>query len=432
MWHHLISVTLCYCSCFVERQHFIRSNCLHVCLQSSIYKNHIPMLQLRYPNDAFLAGSAVVLQRTSGFSSFAVGLIVGLAVGFKLTYVAIIPCFAWVVSAKRHKLDIHSLLLYLCGLGVSSIGVLYYLIADSERFLFNNYYYHLLKTDMVWKASNLLDLCLISSNLSLAFALVVATKCYDKCKEPFVRGSNKTIRTLFVLLAFASFTVLCIGRTLHLETLSMVTVWLTLFLATVTSRSRKITAAILAIAMISSLLGIAGTSFFQLSSKSYLAPSGYIGSCIRLGRPAEWGGFKVHEMVRMIHNTIVAQKLTSDGEIRLELIEPVATLAPIYCIEAGLPYYRQLAAGVFLWDIAEQIPDVQLQNIGGVSPKGLAEFLRTKPPSAVLNGFIRPYDDNFAVDYALSRGFRRIEIINGALYLQSNVGDSVQPRGAGK
>jgi hypothetical protein len=117
-----------------------------------------------------------------------------------------------------------------------------------------------------------------------------------------------------------------------------------------------------------------------------------------LARPSEWTGTIVHA----ISQEVVA---AAQGG-------PVATLSPIYVLDAGGRIYPELAGGPFIYRAADLI-DTEHRGLWRLtSPRTLAARLDALPPKAILVGNEGSLDDAFRA-YATSRQFRRVPLVGG-------------------
>lgn len=98
--------------------------------------------------------------------------------------------------------------------------------------------------------------------------------------------------------------------------------------------------------------------------------------------------------------------------------EQVATLAPLYVLEAGLPGFMQFSTGSFLYRIGDMVTDSERKRYVGVSPKSLAYFLDKNPSAALLVGYEESLDQPF-IDYAIKNHYEmvKLETTEGILYL---------------
>jgi hypothetical protein len=105
----------------------------------------------------------------------------------------------------------------------------------------------------------------------------------------------------------------------------------------------------------------------------------------------------------------------------LDTGQPVATLAPLYVMEANLPIYPELATGPFLYRVGDLLTPEQRARYVGTSPATIGALLDRNPPAAILVKFESEGKlDTPLIAYATSHGYQRIGIPNsrGELYLR--------------
>jgi hypothetical protein len=110
--------------------------------------------------------------------------------------------------------------------------------------------------------------------------------------------------------------------------------------------------------------------------------------------PERWAVTRVHTSGAEIARQLAAAKLTGK----------VATLAPVYPLEGGLPVYPELATGPFAFRTADRTAPDLASFYQMVSPAGVAELFDADPPAAFLLGF-EPELEKPLLDYATARGY---------------------------
>jgi 4-amino-4-deoxy-L-arabinose transferase-like glycosyltransferase len=114
----------------------------------------------------------------------------------------------------------------------------------------------------------------------------------------------------------------------------------------------------------------------------------------RLLHPAQWSGFVVHRQAETLARATVGDE------------RPLATLAPLYPLEAGRPIYPQLAGGFVLYRVGDFLHRTEGRHYRQLaSPTTLAPLLAARPPSAILVGTEGALDDPF-VAFARTHGYR--------------------------
>lgn len=120
-------------------------------------------------------------------------------------------------------------------------------------------------------------------------------------------------------------------------------------------------------------------------------------SLARLPKPASWTGMAVHEDARTM-----AREVRTAG--------PVATLLPIYPLEAGLPVYPHLALGQFIYRASDYIqPGDRRHFVNLTSPQSIGDLLAAAPPSAILVGMQDRLEEPL-VAFGRAHGYARVPV----------------------
>jgi hypothetical protein len=93
--------------------------------------------------------------------------------------------------------------------------------------------------------------------------------------------------------------------------------------------------------------------------------------------PERWTAFKVHSVAEDIG--VAVRESGQDG--------PVATLTPIYALEAGLDIYPEFATGPFYYRIGDYLTAEERETFRVASPTTLDALFKQTPPAAILTGF---------------------------------------------
>jgi hypothetical protein len=119
----------------------------------------------------------------------------------------------------------------------------------------------------------------------------------------------------------------------------------------------------------------------------------------------DWVGVKIHGTSLEIRENI------GNGK--------VATLSPLFAVEAGLPIYKELATGPFLYRVGDLIPVDKRAHYGVTSPASLAAMLDRDPPGAILVGFEGGLDMPFE-RYAAENGYVELggDYLGGRLFVR--------------
>jgi hypothetical protein len=122
-------------------------------------------------------------------------------------------------------------------------------------------------------------------------------------------------------------------------------------------------------------------------------------------RPNEWIPNKVHKAGMEI--------AAAAGKNR------VLTLAPIFPLEGNAEVYKEFSTGSYAWRIAPLLPRNERKELGIVSKEDLSDFLKTKPPKAILVGDEGSLESPL-LSYAREKGYKALELSNGmTLWLSS-------------
>ncbi|MBN1593868.1 MAG: hypothetical protein JW941_11560 [Candidatus Coatesbacteria bacterium] len=131
----------------------------------------------------------------------------------------------------------------------------------------------------------------------------------------------------------------------------------------------------------------------------------------KLNKLDNWVGISTHRTAHAIRERIGSP----------EGSDKIATLAPIYAIEAGIPIYRELETGPFFYRVWDLLTEDQRRGYVSASPKTLAAVLDREPPAAILVGFQAGLETPF-IDYANSHGYIKAEgkFDGGTLYVRND------------
>jgi len=94
----------------------------------------------------------------------------------------------------------------------------------------------------------------------------------------------------------------------------------------------------------------------------------------------------------------------------------VATLGPLFALEAGREIYPSLATGAFSWRTAPLVTPEERSTLGLVGPEELAAMLDSAPPAAILVGVEQDDDAHLEtafIEYARGRGYEAHALSDG-------------------
>jgi hypothetical protein len=82
----------------------------------------------------------------------------------------------------------------------------------------------------------------------------------------------------------------------------------------------------------------------------------------------------------------------------------VATLYPLYALEAGLPIYPEFSSGVFLYQIGDMLDEEERKRYVTTSPNSLIDFFNENPPGLIITVMLRNFEKPF-FEYAEQSDF---------------------------
>jgi hypothetical protein len=124
-----------------------------------------------------------------------------------------------------------------------------------------------------------------------------------------------------------------------------------------------------------------------------------------------WVGLRVHDVSMEIRKAIA----NHGGDVQ----RPVATLSPIWVIEANLRVYPQFSTGPFLYRIGDLLTPELRKKFVGTSQETVGELLNADPPAAILAGFEKDLD-NPLIEYARAHDYLLVDVsgLDGQLYVR--------------
>jgi hypothetical protein len=330
-------------------------------------------------------------------AAFAGGALLGLAVGTRLSFAALLPLFVVALSffppgaTVRQRLV--AVLSHLLGFGAALLPALALFAAAPTRFLFNNVDYHTLNTGywlaqgyeramtLPGKVAYLGEVVREPGTLALMLALLATTATLA-----FGAGRGSERKYLFELaLSLGSAAILVAAA------LAPTPTWYQYFYAPVPFLALGLIYALASspeqprlFALRLALFGAAVSfAIFQVVPTYGLLEG-------RLSTDA-WTPLETHRAGEEIRDA------TAGGTI--------LTLSPLFALEGGAAIYPQLAAGPFAWRSAPLLTEVQRRELGLVSAQELPLLLSNKRPSAILVGQEGALD-NPLVEYARENGYQ--------------------------
>ncbi len=91
---------------------------------------------------------------------------------------------------------------------------------------------------------------------------------------------------------------------------------------------------------------------------------------------------------------------------------PIATLTPLYVLEAGFKIYPELSSGPFSFRSGGLLNREQREKYKIISSADLPDLFLRSPPSAILTGFQKEYEKDL-VRFAVENGYKGFPIVEG-------------------
>jgi hypothetical protein len=119
-----------------------------------------------------------------------------------------------------------------------------------------------------------------------------------------------------------------------------------------------------------------------------------------------WAGISYHRTAHEVRRILETQTSIAPHHTN------VATLSPLYALEANLPIYEELATGAFLYRVGDLLTAEERLRYVGTSPDTIHALLDRDPPAAILVGYYTnhplEYLEQPLVEYARTRNYRAI------------------------
>ena len=339
--------------------------------------------------------------------SAASGALIGLAVGVKLTHLPLLVAIALGVSLPSRferfaRIAVTRLLPFAGGAALALFpAAVWFLRVGAGVFLFNNVGYHELNrawiqatgdTDTLTLAGKLAYAGIYAikgSGVALLAALGIVLARVFRFRGRMPLSSPRAARPtrLAALCLVATLIGAFMPSPMQRDYLAMIVPLLAILLACVAAkrsllRDRLLRRSVCGLAVVSLLVG-------GITSLRHLRV---------LGVPSRWPPIAVERI-----SGELAYALSSRSD------EPaqVATLAPIYALEAHQRIYVELASGPFLFRVADNLSPESRARFRATSVSTLASLLRSNPPAAVLitdeHGLERSL-----LAFAKSNGYQRL------------------------
>ncbi len=359
------------------------------------------MVALCFSLAGFLLYLSGVSERDRWVSIFLSGTFLSFAAGIKLFYFALFPAFIInSISIPVNRPFVKIFFPLSLGMLFGSIPILFFIFNSSmDIFAFNNLIYHKLNSlwyhyvgtintlDFISKiryARNLLKLPVISSCFVIFIFLLLFGRLKSGDRASLFR---QPILCLCLFVTIFSTGIIFIPSPMHMQYFVMPIAFFIIFLACLCKYVFSKPNRYIELIFVAFAIHILIISSPRLFAKFNM-----------LLRPNKWTPIMIHKIAVKLKDNI--GYINQDGEI--------ATLSPIYAIEAGLPIYTELATGVFMFRIGDFICEHSQHVYGIVSLKTLVRLLNNNPPRAIIVGKEPCLEDIF-IDYAEKEGYYLID-----------------------
>lgn len=336
---------------------------------------------------------------------FVSGLALGLAVGAKLYYAALVPSFFIAAIMFPAGLDLRArlkttLLPLAVGTTVALLPAFYYLARDPGLFFFYNLGFHSLNAEWLFSSGAATEMGLIEKivfgwrsmlelvtnaaifvGVTYLFLVVLFEKGFYVFKRP--EAFLSLLCLVFTIAAYfapAPLRVQYAALPVPFAIILMCSLY-----ASLAAASRPAVRALVIVLIIVSIS--AGRVRLYEHAGSLFTPGAWTGSV-----SSEIG----LEIARRLEHANV------DGGAK------VATLSPLFALEGGLPIYKELATGPFLYRVGDLLTGDERHRYKATSPRTIEALLAADPPAAILTGFEGALDAPLE-EFALVRGYLRAE-----------------------
>jgi hypothetical protein len=341
------------------------------------------------------------------------GLLLALAVGTKLYYVTSIPAFLIALFVYPRRIPFRQRLSrllspLLAGIFIGLLPAMIYAIRAYRAFMFNNVEYHWLNA--LWRESigytramglfskllYALELFCLPENAILGVIIgFMISSAYRAIKNrqlhlaQLIQHEHLLLTVLLTLLSTITvliptpvwdhyFAMLIPYVFVMIAVFSKIDLWQT------PTRQRLLTK-LLKIALI---IGIICTQIWLSIDQIFAVDS--------------WVTVSAHRTGLMIRQSLAS---SSAGQ-------KIATLSPLFILEADLPIYPELATGPFFYRVGDLMSAQARKDFVSTSRHSFQDLFRTDPPRAILVGEEKDLDPAL-IDYAIDQHYIKI---NANLY----------------
>lgn len=329
--------------------------------------------------------------KVSALGIAAGGLFIALAAGTKLYYSVLFIPFIVVACIYPNSFPLRYrfmkiLLPLIVGYIIGSLPVLYYVVRDFDVFWFNNIGFHFIDKQTLTGVDGMsifqkfqVGLRFLGQPTTLIISIGVLFLSLQVIRffKDVAIGFKKHITiesVLLILLLMVAIPATFIGTPVHEHYIAL-----------------PLPLAILLIPALYAILPAERREGVQLLLVSLVVVAGLYGgpqlygNLDRLAAVNKWEPNRVHTEAQELREYI--GKLQDDDK--------VATLYPLYAVEAGLPVYKEFSSGTFLYHVGDLLGEEKRRRYVTTSPNTLADFFEQNPPKVLLLANLQSFDASF-------------------------------------
>jgi len=351
--------------------------------------NHaVPNLLCLLALEVFTRG---LKNKRSGLFLWIAGGLTGLAAGVRLTYALLVPAFTVAIFIQALcspilqktgwiRVGLKNLILYGSGIFSALVPVLLLALSAPRQFLFGNFVYIRLNTgyrevvgygEAMTFGSKLAFFAekILSDPVSgFLYALALALSIFAILKLIQSKDEKLVVNVLVALLGFFMF-ISAFGPT---------PTWPQYFFAPLPFLVILCASVIRLVYRKYPTLGWGLTGLILLLTVINGSASQAYKDLKGLQDPQAWVPLQIHQFSKELKQALPEGK--------------VLTLAPIFPLEAGLDTYEMFAVGPLVWRSAHILSEVKRQEYGIIALTDLDQYLKSRPPDALLLGLEDRYD----------------------------------------
>ncbi len=356
------------------------------------------------------------------------GMAIAVSIGTKLYYAATLPPFLILTLLYPKTLVFKqrifkTMIPFSIGLIIGLIPVCYYLLRDIEIFMFNNLGYHQLNTiyrevtgythTMSSAAKLNFGLRLLKSPANIA--LIIGTLFLI-----LIQFGDRQLKTrlfrlpkmehlfcffLFLLAVIAAFVPTPLWFHYFMLPFPYILILIAFWYRDLNKLNKKFMNILMACLVLVSFCGSGAPLFKDIGL---------------LARPNKWSCSEIHRVAQQIKNSI--------GTV--DQNQKIATLEPVYALEAGLPIYKELASGTFIFRLGNLLPERIVQKYSYVSSQNIGDLFEEDRPGAILVDLFGKGDLNKPlIEYAEQKNYKKIQQdFDGMILYVNPTLDKVKPK----